>query len=151
MVIKVQKDNILLLKDVNISLRKSYAILKVLFQNNVNINQNNINKQLKDYRKCISISRMALLSNNINPDAFGKIQKMLMDGKITCLHLFHIPQNILNEIVKNDIAKNMKRVILSKGNYKYADQDVRFLVKFYLSIETRLCLFLTRKKASFEA
>ena len=53
MVIKVQKDNILLLKDVNISLRKSYAILKVLFHNNVNINQNNINKQLKDYRKCI--------------------------------------------------------------------------------------------------
>ena len=76
---------------------------------------------------------------------------MLIDGKITCLHLFHVPQNILNEIVKNDIAKNMKRVILSKGNYKYADQDVRLLVKFYLSIETRLCLFLTRKKASFEA
>ena len=148
----MNKDDIFLLKDVNQSLRKSYILLNFYLKKTMNESKRRkLDKQIHDYKKCISLSRQELLKYNISPDKIGFFERMAIKGKVACLSMFHTSLNIIDEVIKSEIANNMKKVILSKGNYKYARKDIKLLVKFYLSIETRICMFLTRKKASFEA
>lgn len=136
----MNENDLILLNDINISLKKSKQNL-LLVKKYIPLENEMFNYQLKIYNKYISLTKDLLEKEKYKKTA----NKDLIDItflKATIYSLFKIDNRFYFTLLEKEISNNMRRVILSEGKYSSASKDIQFLTKYYLSIETRIILKL---------
>lgn len=141
MVIMLNKNDLLLIKDINYSLQNSLLILS-LYQKYKIINEN-ITYQIKCYKKYINLTFNLLDSKEIK---LKTIETIVIKLKFFLCSYFKLDDYFYHRLLDKYISKNMRRVILSDGVFESSSNDIKLLTKYYLSIETRLLLEIRKYK-----
>lgn len=141
MVIMLNKNDLLLIKDINYSLQNSLLILS-LYQKYKIVNENII-YQIKCYKKYINITFNLLDSKKIK---LKTIETIVIKLKFFLCSYFKLDDYFYHRLLDKYISKNMRRVILSDGVFESSSNDIKILTKYYLSIETRLLLEIRKYK-----
>ena len=138
----MSNDDYLLSFDLNSSLKRSLISVNTYIKYKKESSEN-LEFQKKIYSKYIFLSN-SLLNGKINNVTW--FEKSLIIIKYFICSFFRLDAYFYDSFLEKDISWNMRRVILSEGNYNKASNDIRLLTKYYLSIETRLILELHKKK-----
>ena len=138
----MSNDDYLLSFDLNSSLKRSLISVNTYIKYKKESSKN-LEFQKKIYSKYIFLSN-SLLNGKINNVTW--FEKSLIIIKYFICSFFRLDAYFYDSFLEKDISWNMRRVILSEGNYNKASNDIRLLTKYYLSIETRLILELHKKK-----
>ena len=141
MVIMLNKNDLLLIKDINYSLQNSLLILS-LYQKYKIVNENII-YQIKCYKKYINLTFNLLDSKKIK---LKTIETIVIKLKFFLCSYFKLDDYFYHRLLDKYISKNMRRVILSDGVFELSSNDIKLLTKYYLSIETRLLLEIRKYK-----
>ena len=141
MVIMLNKNDLLLMKDINYSLQNSLLILS-LFQKHKIANENII-YQIKCYKKYINLTFNLLDNKKIK---LKTIETIVIKLKFFFCSYFKLDDYFYHRLLDKYISKNMRRVILSDGVFESSSNDIKLLTKYYLSIETRLLLEIRKYK-----
>ena len=141
MVIMLNKNDLLLIKDINYSLQNSLLILS-LYKKYKIINEN-ITYQIKCYKKYIKLTFNLLDSKEIK---LKTIETIVIKLKFFLCSYFKLDDYFYHRLLDKYISKNMRRVILSDGVFESSSNDIKLLTKYYLSIETRLLLEIRKYK-----
>ncbi len=141
MVIMLNKNDLLLMKDINYSLQNSLLILS-LYQK-YKIANENIIYQIKCYKKYINLTFNLLDSKKIK---LKTIETIVIKLKFFLCSYFKLDDYFYHRLLDKYISKNMRRVILSDGVFESSSNDIKLLTKYYLSIETRLLLEIRKYK-----
>ena len=137
----LNKNDLLLIKDINYSLQNSLLILS-LYQKYKIVNENII-YQIKCYKKYINITFNLLDSKKIK---LKTIETIVIKLKFFLCSYFKLDDYFYHRLLDKYISKNMRRVILSDGVFESSSNDIKILTKYYLSIETRLLLEIRKYK-----
>ena len=137
----LNKNDLLLIKDINYSLQNSLLILS-LYQKYKIINEN-ITYQIKCYKKYINLTFNLLDSKEIK---LKTIETIVIKLKFFLCSYFKLDDYFYHRLLDKYISKNMRRVILSDGVFESSSNDIKLLTKYYLSIETRLLLEIRKYK-----
>ena len=141
----MNKDNELLVKDINYSLRRSIICIKELLNSSRNEYVSDMLKFFyKKYLKMMKISRIFLLENNIKPTSINKIKYNLCRLKLCLKKYLCYFFKVKNKGYIDEITLNMKRVMLSNGKYKYCTPKNKELASSYFSLEYSLIKFLEK-------
>jgi hypothetical protein len=137
----LNKNDLLLMKDINYSLQNSLLILS-LYQK-YKIANENIIYQIKCYKKYINLTFNLLDKKKIK---LKTIETIVIKLKFFLCSYFKLDDYFYHRLLDKYISKNMRRVILSDGVFDMASNDTKLLTKYYLSIETRLLLEIRKYK-----
>ena len=137
----LNKNDLLLIKDINYSLQNSFLILS-LYQK-YKIANENIIYQIKCYKKYINLTFNLLDSKKIK---LKTIETTVIKLKFFLCSYFKLDDYFYHRLLDKYISKNMRRVILSDGVFESSSNDVKLLTKYYLSIETRILLEIRKYK-----
>lgn len=137
----LNKNDLLLIKDINYSLQNSLLILS-LYQKYKIVNENII-YQIKCYKKYINLTFILLDSKKIK---LKTIETIVIKLKFFLCSYFKLDDYFYHRLLDKYISKNMRRVILSDGVFEASSNDIKLLTKYYLSIETRLLLEIRKYK-----
>ena len=137
----MSKDDYLLLLDLNSSFKRSLISIESYIKYKKESSEN-LDFQKKIYNKYIRLSN-SLIDKIHNITWFEK--GLIMIKYLIC-SLFKLDSYFFDSFLEKDISSNMRRVILSEGNYNKVSNDIKLLTKYYLSMETRLILELHKKK-----
>ena len=137
----LNKNDLLLIKDINYSLQNSLLILS-LYQKYKIVNENII-YQIKCYKKYKNLTFNNLDSKKIK---LKTIETIVIKLKFFLCSYFKLDDYFYHRLLDKYISKNMRRVILSDGVFESSSNDIKLLTKYYLSIETRLLLEIRKYK-----
>jgi hypothetical protein len=141
MVITLNKNDLLLIKDINYALQNSLLILS-LYQKHKIVNENII-YQIKCYKKYINLTLNLLDNKKIK---LKTIETIVIKLKFFLCSYFKLDDYFYHRLLDKYISKNMRRVILSDGVFESSSNDIKLIAKYYLSIDTRLLLEIRKHK-----
>lgn len=129
----MNNNDFLLLLDINDSLQRSLVSINSFIKYQ-EVNSENFEFQKKVYEKYTSLT-FSLLEKR---KRISWLEKGIITIKYLIFSMFKIDSHFFFLSLEKDISNNMRKVILSEGDYNKASSDIKLLTKYYLSIETRL-------------